>query len=149
MLGMMCSNSFCRVKKKVIISPVFLFHVELVFGKVPYSGNSLTQCWCSLLQNILILRQTKQDMSLQMGLNMMQSLKHSMLSIYKPKTSSTKSLSRGYLTAIIALLLNLYHRIRAGTYLKRPSCLSLAWRHTGHTPNVPVSPGRFLSNLFF
>lgn len=148
MSGMLCSNSFCRARK-VILNPVFLLQVELVFGTVSYSGNSPTQCWCSLLQKIPILRKTKEDMKLQMGLNKMQSLKHSMLSIYKPKASSIKSLSRGYLIAIIVLLLNLYHRIRAGRYLRRPSCLSLAWRHTSHTPNILISPNRCLSNLFF
>lgn len=148
MSGMMCSNSFCRVRK-VTLKPVFLFHVELVFGKVSYSGNSLTQCWCSLLQKILILRKTKEDIKLEMGLNKMQSLKHSMLSIYKPKASSIKSLARGYLSAIIALLLNLSHRMRARRDLRRPSCLSLTRGHTGHTPTMPISPDRCLSDLFF
>lgn len=74
----------------------------------------------SVLQNILLLRQTKEDMRLHMGLNNMQSLKPSMLSIYKPKAPSIKSLSEGYLITITALLLNFYHRIGSGGDLRKP-----------------------------
>lgn len=148
MSGMMCSNSFCRARK-LILKPVFLFHVELVFGKVSSSGNNLTQCWCSHLQEILILGKTKEDMKLEIGLNEMQILNHSMLSICKTNASSIKPLSGGCSITTMALLLNLYPRIRARRDPRRPACLSLTQRHTSHSPNLSISPNRCFSYLFF
>lgn len=72
-----------------------------------------------------------------------------MLSIYKPKASSIKSLSRGYLITTEDLLLNLYHSIRAGGDLRRLSLISLAQRHTSHTPNIPISPDTACLTYFF
>lgn len=144
----MRSNSFCRARK-VILKPVFLFRVELVFGKVSSLGNNLTQCWCLHLQKILILGKTKEDIKPEIGLNRMQILSHSMLSICKPNASSIKSLSGGYSITTVALLLNLYPRIRAGRDPRRRACLSLTQRHISHSPNFLISPNRCFSYLFF
>lgn len=55
----------------------------------------------------------------------------------------------GYLMSFPALLLNLYHRITAGRHFRKPFVLSLTERHTHHTPDVPITSGKCLSNTFF